>query len=132
MAGFTVQVRGLDRIRAFVRAFGPRARQAYRRGARGEGETIMTAAKRIVPVDSGALRATGHVEGPVTEGSLETMTLGFGSVAVQYAAVQHERLDFHHVPPGQAKYLEQPCLDAVPDLAARIADAMRGELEAGA
>jgi hypothetical protein len=31
-----------------------------------------------------------------------------GGFDTEYAAVQHERLDFRHVAPGQAKYLEVP------------------------
>lgn len=93
-------------------------------------EEIMTAAKKLTPVDTGNLRASGHVLKPEVQGSSITVTLGFGGPAgsgegqnkdVGYAVPVHERLDLNH-PVGQAKYLEQPMLEAARDLEARLRD----------
>ena len=74
-----------------------------------QAERIMTEIKTvpIVPVDTGVLRNTGHVQPPKNDGRGVSVTLGFGGPAAPYAAIQHERLDYHH-PVGQAKYLSEP------------------------
>jgi len=78
----------------------------------------------IVPVDTGVLRNTGLVEPPEPTLDGVSVTLGFGGPAAIYAAVQHERLDYHH-PVGQAKYLEQPVRDNLRNFTARTIRALR-------
>jgi hypothetical protein len=75
-------------------------------GMRIVGETIMTDVKASrpgsgVPVDTGALRASGRVSGPDSGG---TVTLSFGGAAAPYALRQHEELNYRH-PVGEARYL---------------------------
>jgi hypothetical protein len=78
---------------------------------------------RLVPVDTGNLRATGHVQPPVIAGRGVSVELGYGGTAgpnmrlpaperletgqVGYAVHVHENLTAHHTV-GQAKYLETP------------------------
>jgi len=74
-------------------------------GLRLIGEEIMTDVKASspghgVPVDKGALRASGAVEQPAPL----AVDLAFGSAAVPYALSQHEGLEFHHKI-GEARYL---------------------------
>jgi hypothetical protein len=74
-------------------------------GLRLIGEEIMTDVKASapghgVPVDTGALRASGVVEQPEPF----VVELSFGSAAVQYALLQHEGLEYHHTI-GEARYL---------------------------
>jgi len=74
-------------------------------GLRLIGEEIMTDVKASspghgVPVETGALRASGAVEQPQPL----AVELSFGGAAVPYALVQHERLDYHHKV-GEARYL---------------------------
>ncbi len=72
------------------------------------GNVVMADSKEhYVPVDTGVLRASGYVQAPVIESDKITMTLGYGGAASAYAAVQHERLDYHHTV-GGPKYLELP------------------------
>jgi hypothetical protein len=69
------------------------------------------------PVDTGALRASGHTQLPVIDGSTVTVTMGFGGPAVDYAIYVHENLEAHH-PVGHAKFMERVLLNeraAVPD-----------------
>lgn len=85
-----------------------------------EGEEIMgRSVEEFVPVDLGALRASGHVTQPKSMGDETVVELVYGGPAAPYAVIQHERLDFDHNV-GQAKYLEIPALEAVPGMAARI------------
>lgn len=53
-----------------------------------------------VPVDTGALRSTGRVEGPAAG----VVTLSFGGPAAPYALVQHETIGLKHRV-GEARYL---------------------------
>lgn len=63
-------------------------------------EKIMTKAKQLTPVDTGALRSSGLVtaKGKGAE-------LSFGGAASSYAIYVHENLRAAH-PVGQAKFLE--------------------------
>ncbi len=74
-------------------------------GLRLIGEEIMLDVKASrpgegVPVDTGALRSSGRVEGP----KLNAVTLSFGGAAAPYAIKVHEELDTPHTV-GEARYL---------------------------
>ena len=78
-------------------------------GLRLIGEEILTDVKASrpghgVPVDTGILRATGRVDGPVQGPVGPRVTLSFGGAAAPYALVQHEVLKFKHTV-GEARYL---------------------------
>ncbi len=81
-------------------------------------ELTMTAAKKDTPVDTGALRASGHVQPPIFDGNTIVIAMGFGGVAgagnlgkatneedVGYAVWVHEDLNAQHKV-GKAKFLE--------------------------
>lgn len=73
-----------------------------------EAEAVMTLSKQeYVPVDTGALRASGHVEPPVRTAGGGSVALGFGGPSAPYAVIVHEDLTKRH-PVGGAKYLELP------------------------
>lgn len=100
------------------------------------GEQIMTEAKRQTPVDTGNLRASGHVTQPQWVNTWCHVTLGFGGPAgagagqtkpVGYAVFVHENLTARH-PVGNAKYLERPMLAWASKLEAKIAADLRAEL----
>lgn len=74
-------------------------------GLRLIGEEIMLDVKAArpgegVPVDTGALRSSGRVEGP----ALNVVTLSFGGASAPYALKVHEELDTPHTV-GEARYL---------------------------
>jgi hypothetical protein len=78
-----------------------------------EAETEMTMSKRLVPVATGALRASGRVEGPEYEGLHGVkFRLAYGGSALGYALRVHEDLNMHHSN-GQAKFLEGPVREEV-------------------
>ena len=60
---------------------------------------ILKKSQEYVPVDTGALRDSAIIE-----------ELGDGKYRIiydtPYAAIQHEDIDFQHIEPGRAKYLE--------------------------
>ena len=120
----------LDGIKEMQRALeqlGPKANFALRRSLTTEAEKIMAKAKRLTPVDTGTLRATGHVQPPVVEPEQIEITLGFGGPAARYAIFVHERTELRHTV-GQAKFLEQPVNEAAEGLANRLARELRREL----
>lgn len=89
-----------------------------------EAEQVMTAAKGLTPVDTGALRASGYVEVPNLADDGVSVELGFGGPAKDYAEIVHENLNAHH-DVGQAKFLEQPLNDAQSRIQRSLDEAVR-------
>ena len=95
----------------------------------GIAEEVMTASKDIVPVDTGALKSTGHVQPPRISGAVVEVTLGYGGVAgngseVDYAWFVHENLAAQHASPTQAKFLEEPLNARIKDIDKLLAAAI--------
>jgi len=80
-----------------------------------EAEKIMAESKRIVPVDTGALRSSGFVDLPRVGNKGPSVRFGYGS---EYSVFVHEippppqksrgGRSARHRPPTQWKFLEQP------------------------
>jgi hypothetical protein len=66
------------------------------RGLVRVAESIIGDAKDMTPVDTGALRASGHVRKPKRDVRGMKVELGFGGPAVDYAIPVHERTDVRH------------------------------------
>lgn len=81
-----------------------------------EGEEMMSVAKRRTPVDTGNLRASGHVKLPETRGGRVEVTLAYGT---EYAVYVHEITTSQH-PSGQAKFLESAVLEKQKTMADRM------------
>ena len=67
-----------------------------------QGESIMAAAKRDTPVETGRLRSSGHVKPPKTGRGLVEIVMAFGT---DYAVFVHEIREARHNV-GKAKFLE--------------------------
>lgn len=95
---------------------------AFHRQAYAECEMIMAKSKRLVPVDTGTLRASGRVVAEPSGGA----SCEYGGAAGSYAIYVHEDLEAHH-PVGQAKFLEEPFLEHVrsPAFMRRMKEAVR-------
>lgn len=76
--------------------------------------------KRVCPVDTGALRASIHVEGPFREGRRIWTNIVAGGPAVEYALIVHEDLEAIHKN-GEAKFIERPLGESSPHMPARLA-----------
>lgn len=85
-----------------------------------EAQIEMTESKRRVPVDTGVLRASGHVQEPVRKGTNISVTLAYGGAAESYAVIVHEDLEALH-PHGQAKYLESVLKESAGYMKERLA-----------
>ena len=55
-----------------------------------EATTILNESKKIVPVDTGNLRASGRVERPVTGKGRAEVEITYGGAAAPYALIVHE------------------------------------------
>ena len=97
-----------------------------------EANVIFNESQKIVPVDTGALRASGMVHAPKKEHNRTSVRVTYGGPAASYALYVHENLYARHASPTQAKYLETPLYRQVPviikNLAIRITHMMRKEL----
>ena len=103
-----VRVEGVPRLLDKLHAASQSGVQALGAAIFQEAEAVMTISKeQYVPVDTGALRASGFVQLPVYTGKVASVTLGFGGPSAPYAVIVHEDLTKRH-PVGQAKYLEIP------------------------
>lgn len=134
MPDFTVQFRGLGGVISSLQGLIPKVQAAYARELYASAEEVMAAAKELTPVDTGNLRASGHVQPPTIENGVVSVVLGFGGPAgsgnsgesntedVGYATYVHEDLGANHAV-GQAKYLEQPLMDMKAEIQQRLDDA---------
>lgn len=132
--GAEFQLEGTERLQRYLREQPVSAPIVMGAALRAEGERIMLESKRLVPVDTGTLRASGVVLGPVRKRGDAEVTLGYGGPAAKYALSVHEnprsgktggvtpsggrRTSWAKV--GQWKYLEQPVLAAQKGMAVRL------------
>ncbi len=89
-----------------------------------EAEREMTEAKRKVPVDTGTLRDSGHVQQPEHDANGVSVVMGFGGAAESYAVIVHEDLEALHAV-GEAKFLESVLQESAPHLLERIASRIK-------
>lgn len=108
MPGISVTITGLDRFLARLAAAPMVAEIATAGALYRVANRIFAESQREVPVDTGTLRASGHVTLPEQRGAELAVTIGYGGAAQAYAFIVHERLDAFHAPPTKAKYLEDP------------------------
>ncbi len=121
-----IKVRGPDIVQRNLKQQVPRTEDALERALFREGEEMMRKSKRITPVDTGNLRATGHVQLPERIGREVVIRLGFGGPAAPYAVYVHEGTHLQFTV-GQAKYLQDPVKQARRGFTKRIADRMAGD-----
>lgn len=106
-------MRDLKKLRLF-------APDEFARALYQEAQIELAEIKKLTPVDTGALRASEYVEGPIREGRRIYVFIVAGGPTVTYAFIVHEDLEAFHKT-GQAKYIEQPLSESSPYMAERIA-----------
>ena len=126
--GLKVRVEGLTPTLRRYRDLAKAAPAVTGRALFGEGEEIMRRSKQIVPVDTGALRASGHVVPPKPQRFPVIVELAYGGPSAPYALAVHEKMEVKHTN-GQAKYLEVPFKARQTGMSQRIAKAMRTSFE---
>lgn len=93
-----------------------------------EALAVMAVSQRQVPVDTGRLRATATVGGPVDTGNGPEVPLGYGT---DYALYVHERTDMRHNAPTKAKFLEDPLRAAAVGFKERLAKRIKQNMANG-
>jgi hypothetical protein len=106
-----------------LRDYGEGLREGAAAGTEAEARRVFER-YRLVPVRTGALKASGYITPVEVQGEIATVEVGYSA---PYAAAVHEDLEAQH-PTGQAKFLEQPVNEAIPELPERIG---RAAVEAG-
>lgn len=133
-----VEVQGLREVLAELASSGRATPQRIGQGLWEVGQNIMAASQELVPVDTGNLRASGHVELPRQVAGEVQVVLGYGGPAgsgnfggttnpedAGYALRVHEDLQAHHVV-GQAKFLEAAYIDYSPRVVPHLLSVLRG------
>lgn len=125
----TIHIRNVDQVARKLEAMARAAGESNVSGLRVIGETILTDVKASrpghgVPVDTGALRASGRVEGP----QQDVVKVTFGGAATEYALRQHEELSYRH-PVGEARFLVRG-LERFLD-GGKVRDALKANAQAG-
>lgn len=122
----SVKWTGTGQVQKNLRSLAARFPHEVARALYQETQIEAKECKRRCPVDTGALRSSIHVEGPVVEStgffsrdSIYTIIV-CGGPAAPYAVFVHEDLTKHH-PVGQAKFIESTLLESRPYMAMRIA-----------
>lgn len=96
-----------------------------------EANTIFAKSQILVPVDTGVLRGSGGVSAPQMGNQGYFVDIFYGGPAAPYALYVHEIIGNYHNPPTQAKYLEQPLMEAQSTLQQNIKDRIIDIIEKG-
>ena len=124
MTGFEVLERRLQEINALVLPISGLALQQ-------EAEAILAASQPLVPVDTGELRNSGHVEDVTLTATTAQSGVRYGGPGTgqrrpeEYAARIEFDVTLNHPHGGQAFYLSTPTFAAVQGMAERLAEAIR-------
>jgi hypothetical protein len=86
-----------------------------------EANLIFAKSQILVPVDTGILRGSGGVSSIQQGSSGAYVDIFYGGPAAPYSLYVHEILRYYHNPPTQAKYLEQPFMEAIPQIQNNLA-----------
>lgn len=102
------------------RAWLARTKLASRHGVQLGLEHVLGEATKLVPLDEGTLMRSGKV----TMGDGAAGTISYDT---PYAVIQHENMEYKHLPGRQAKYLEQPMNTEAATVTAIIGNTIRNE-----
>lgn len=92
-------------------------------GVSDAADLVLEASQRVVPVETGDLKASGRV---IRNGLTATVQYGAG-LPDNRAAIVHEKTELHHND-GQPKFLENPAKASGPKVLEAIANGIRRKL----
>lgn len=125
----TVQMTGIEAIQRRLQQIQQETLPAVSSALYREANNIMGESVTLVPVLTGLLRSTAHVEQPQQHGQHVSVQLSYGSHGTApYAVIVEFRQDVNHPNGGQAFYLSQPFFASVAWLAERLATALRARM----
>lgn len=104
----SMTLRGLDQIAKIADRASLTVRPALAKAVFAEANSVLNESKKIVPVDTGALKSSGRVEPPQITGGGVSVQITYGGAAAPYALIVHEDPDARHKSGKSYKYLEIP------------------------
>jgi hypothetical protein len=114
-----MQIKGISEMLSNIKNAQQKVANKVEAALYQEAQIEMTESKQRVPVDTGTLRASGHVEEPVRSGERVSVSLVYGGAAEEYAIIVHEDMSAFHKE-GQAKYLESVLNESAPHMLERL------------
>ena len=121
-SSFRLDLTGDEELVNALKAGKEHTPQAIAQAIWEEANMIFAKSQILVPVDTGVLRGSGGVSAPEGLGGGRTyVDIFYGGPAAPYALYVHEILGNYHNPPTQAKYLEQPFMEALNTIQKNIA-----------
>lgn len=124
----TVDVSGVQRIQQKFKSLPEELRSVMGQALFWEAMDAFLISQDLVPVDTGTLKSSGAVIGPVDEGATISTTIGYGGAASEYAVIVHEDLEAYHAEPTQAKFLEDAVTQQMQYMGRRISEQVRNTL----
>lgn len=100
-------VEGVEEILSNIHRHRIRTAHQVEMGLKKAGLFLQRESQKIVPVDTGNLRASATTRKVSGSGFSTDVVVAYGQGA-EYAVYVHEDLNAHHAPGKQAKYLEEP------------------------
>jgi hypothetical protein len=113
---FTFTLEGDIELKAMLEAAREKSPLAVAQAIYEEANLIFARSQVLVPVDTGVLRGSGGVSAPQKGTTGYFVDIFYGGPAASYALYVHEIIGNYHKPPTQAKYLEQPFMEALPQI----------------
>lgn len=130
---FSVKISGLPQVKAALKKLGQKGPKVMGGALFREGEGIMGDSKeKFVPVVTGNLKSSGHVQLPKITSRGASVELGYGGSAAAYALQVHENPNTGKTAEGSQvgewKYLETPYKQHLKNMDQRVAQDMRHQL----
>ena len=118
-----MKLEGTPKLLNMLKVGGQQATVATARALYSEANKVFIDSQAQVPIDTGALRASGIVTKPYIVGSTATVQISYGGAAAPYAVIVHEDLEANHLV-GKAKDLEDPLSQAIPNITKNVANSV--------
>jgi hypothetical protein len=125
-------VTGIEQVRQHLQDLSAQVPFLMVLAVQQEGEAVLAASQPLVPIETGALRASGTVSDAALDGAVASVAISYGGPGAgfertpsQYAIVVHEDTTMRHPRGGQAHFLSQPLFEATQGMLERLADAVR-------
>lgn len=137
MGNRTIELKGIKELSKIVNNGGDKALKAMAKGLYLEATMAFNESQTLVPVDTGILRASGHVNSPKIDNDSVEITIAYGGPATPYAIFVHERIyapsgkKVYHRPPTRAKFLETPVKRRAKGMGGRLTQLVKLELGKG-
>jgi hypothetical protein len=132
MTTYSFTLDGADKLKKMLSDSGRESGKEAGQAIWEEANSIFAKSQILVPVDTGALRGSGGVSAPQSDEKNLFVDIFYGGPAASYALIVHEIQGNYHNPPTQAKYLEQPFMEALPDIQKNMANRIMELLSKGA